>query len=224
MSKRESKGFTLIELLVAVAILAILAGICWRGLDTILKTRDRLTEVGDELRALSIAFSQMDEDLRRSWPMRLLVPGAAVVRFVPNEVKDGGNNSKSGGANTGDNLQMELLREGGSALDAVRAERVAYRIRDGQFERGYAAYVSGTVSEATSWIWQPLLGNTQSTAWRAWVQGRGWVDGQALALAGGAASGPAAGPASSPLTVLGVEVKLTRLSGDTYTRVFSIRD
>lgn len=198
--KPKAAGFTLIELLVAVAILAILAGLCWRGLDTILKTRERLTEVGDELRSLSIAFSQMDEDLRRSWPMRLLAPGAPVIRFVPN----------------GDNLQLELLREGGSALDAVRPERVAYRIRDGQFERGYAAYVNGTAIEATSWIWQPLLGTTQSTSWRAWIQGRGWIDGQALLAASSAA------PSAS--TVLGVEVKLTRLGGDTYTRVFSIRD
>lgn len=200
VGQRRSSGFTLIELLVAVAILAILAGLCWRGLDTILKTRDRLTETGDDLRALSIAFSQMDEDLRRSWPMRLLAPDVPVIRFTP----------------SGDNLQLELLREGGSALDAVRPERVAYRIREGQFERGYSAYVRGTPTSATSWIWQPLLGTAQATSWRAWVQGRGWVPSEGLAALNGATSNTA--------VVLGVEVKLTRQSGDTYTRVFSIRD
>ena len=210
MSQRKSGGFTLIELLVAVAILAILAGLCWRGLDTILKTRDRLIETGDDLRALSITFSQMDEDLRRSWPMRLLAPGVPVIRFTPN----------------GDNLQLELLREGGSALDAVRPERVAYRIRDGQFERGYAAYVRGTSSSATSWIWQPLLGRAQASTWRAWIQGRGWVPGEALlaATAAGPNASAAAANAPSATTVLGVEIKLTRQGGDTYTRVFSIRD
>ena len=200
VGQRRSSGFTLIELLVAVAILAILAGLCWRGLDTILKTRDRLTETGDDLRALSIAFSQMDEDLRRSWPMRLLAPDVPVIRFTPN----------------GDNLQLELLREGGSALDAVRPERVAYRIREGQFERGYSAFVRGTPTSATSWIWQPLLSTTQTTNWRAWVQGRGWVPSESLAALNGATSNAA--------VVLGVEVKLTRQGGDTYTRVFSIRD
>lgn len=200
VGQRRSSGFTLIELLVAVAILAILAGLCWRGLDTILKTRDRLTETGDDLRALSIAFSQMDEDLRRSWPMRLLAPDVPVIRFTP----------------SGDNLQLELLREGGSALDAVRPERVAYRIREGQFERGYSAYVRGTPTSATSWIWQPLLGTAQATSWRAWVQGQGWVPSEGLAALNGATSNTA--------VVLGVEVKLTRQSGDTYTRVFSIRD
>ena len=200
MSNGGLGGFTLIELLVAVAILAILAGLCWRGLDTILKTRDRLTDAGDELRSLSITFSQMDEDLRRSWPMRLLAPGVPVIRFTP----------------SGGNLQLELLREGGSALDAVRPELVAYRIRDAQFERGYAAYVRGASSGATSWIWQPLLATTQATTWRVWVQGRGWVPGEALLTT--SASAPNAA------VVLGVEIKLTRQSGDTYTRVFSIRD
>ena len=200
MTQRKSGGFTLIELLVAVAILAILAGLCWRGLDTILKTRDRLTEAGDDLRGLSIAFSQLDEDLRRSWPMRLLASGVPVIRFTPN----------------GDNLQLELLREGGSALDAVRPERVAYRIRESQFERGYAAYVRGTPSSSTSWIWQPLLGTTQATSWRAWVLGRGWVPGESLIALSAATP--------SPAVVLGVEIKLTRQGGSTYTRVFSIRD
>ena len=59
----RSRGFTLIELLVACALMAVLALLSWRGLDSILQTRARLIVASDELRSLTLAFSQMDEDV-----------------------------------------------------------------------------------------------------------------------------------------------------------------
>ena len=50
------RGFTLIELLVACALMAVLALLSWRGLDSILQTRERLVVASDELRSLTLAF------------------------------------------------------------------------------------------------------------------------------------------------------------------------
>src|SRR5690606_23428024 len=66
---RRTAGFTLLELLVAVALMAILAVLSWRGLDSVLASREHITAHTDETRAVSVLFSQLDEDLRRSWPL-----------------------------------------------------------------------------------------------------------------------------------------------------------
>ena len=50
---RVAGGFTLIELLVAVALLAVLAILSWRGLDTVLQSRERLVTESNELRSLT---------------------------------------------------------------------------------------------------------------------------------------------------------------------------
>ncbi|MGE0072697.1 MAG: type II secretion system protein J, partial [Thiomonas sp.] len=40
MQRARPAGFTLIELLVAVTILAVVAALGWRGLDTVARSRD----------------------------------------------------------------------------------------------------------------------------------------------------------------------------------------
>ena len=62
-SSRRAAGFTLIELLVAVALLAILAVLSWRGLDAVVQSRERLVTESDELRSLTLALAQLEEDL-----------------------------------------------------------------------------------------------------------------------------------------------------------------
>lgn len=62
-SSRRAAGFTLIELLVAVALLAILAVLSWRGLDAVIQSRERLVTESDELRSLTLALAQLEEDL-----------------------------------------------------------------------------------------------------------------------------------------------------------------
>lgn len=76
-SSRRAAGFTLIELLVAVALLAILAVLSWRGLDAVIQSRERLVTESDELRSLTLALAQLEEDLLGTWPVKNL--GAASV-------------------------------------------------------------------------------------------------------------------------------------------------
>ena len=164
--KRVSRGFTLIELLVAVALMAVLAVMCWRGLDSVVRARDAITSASDELRALTVAFTQMEDDLRRSWAARLYRLPQPVVDF-----------SSAGPA---DPIALELLCETGADDEGGRIQRVTYRLRGGLLERGFSAWVlpgaslgsslSTAANNAPVTIWQPLISNVSGINIRAWME------------------------------------------------------
>jgi general secretion pathway protein J len=178
-------GFTLVELLIAAALLAVLAVLSWRGLDAVLESRRRIVEASDELRALTLAFSQLDEDLRRSWPVRLLKLQAPSIGFTV---------SGEQAAAT-----LELLREATGAAEPTQLQRVAWRLRDGVLERGFGAWTApapgGAASDALSsfaptgaaaaaaggLVWQPILGGVAQLQMQGWVARQGWIAGEALA-------------------------------------------
>jgi general secretion pathway protein J len=60
--KLNSRGFTLIELLVAITVLAIVAVLGWRGLDSIVRARAGLTNELEQTRGAQIFFAQLEND------------------------------------------------------------------------------------------------------------------------------------------------------------------
>lgn len=63
MAAARTRGFTLIELLVAIALLAVLAGLSWRGLSALAQTERTLRERADGALALQAALTQWGMDL-----------------------------------------------------------------------------------------------------------------------------------------------------------------
>lgn len=61
-SPYRQSGFTLIELLVAVTILAIIAVMGWRGLDSIIRARVGLNQELEQSRGAQISFVQLEND------------------------------------------------------------------------------------------------------------------------------------------------------------------
>lgn len=61
-AKLSQSGFTLIELLVAITILAIIAVLGWRGLDSIVRARVALTAEMEQTRGIQLAFAQLEND------------------------------------------------------------------------------------------------------------------------------------------------------------------
>ena len=57
------RGFTLIELLVAIAILALLAVVSWRGLDGMARAQAQLRDRADAVLVLQSALAQWNSDL-----------------------------------------------------------------------------------------------------------------------------------------------------------------
>ena len=61
-SSGSASGFTLIELLVAISILAIIAVLGWRGLDSIVRARVSLNAELEQTRGTQISFAQLEND------------------------------------------------------------------------------------------------------------------------------------------------------------------
>jgi general secretion pathway protein J len=208
VSRGRSRGFTLLELLVAIGLMAVLAILCWRGLDSVLRSRDRISSASDELRALTVAYTQMEDDLRRSWSVRLFNLSTPAIGF----------SSTAPDAP----VTLELLRETSSIDEALRVQRVIYRLRDGFLERGFGPWSipSADGSQAVAdkpMTWQPLLADVAGVDVRVYVEPqRGWVDANALV-------GPV-GTVASGQTITGIEYALARRRGGRIVRMFSVKD
>lgn len=63
MVTSRARGFTLIELLVAIGILALMAGLSWRGLDGMAKAQTQLQQRADTVLTLQAGLSQWAADL-----------------------------------------------------------------------------------------------------------------------------------------------------------------
>ena len=61
--RRLSRGFTLIELLVAIAVMALMALLSWRGLDGMSRAQNQLQTHADDALALQVGLSQWRSDL-----------------------------------------------------------------------------------------------------------------------------------------------------------------
>lgn len=60
----RARGFTLIELMIAIAILAVVAVLAWRGLDQIMRGRDKAASAMEDERVFAQMFDQMRIDAR----------------------------------------------------------------------------------------------------------------------------------------------------------------
>lgn len=196
----RARGFTLLELLVAVALLSVLAVLGWRAMDSVLRSRDRIVQSSDDLRALSAAFGQLEQDVRGSWAVGLLGLREPAIAF----------------AARGERAQPELalLRET-SASRPLQLQRVRYRLHEHRLERGFAPWTSGTdpahpVFEQPL-VWQPLLADVDELQFRAWIAARGWTSAATLARDAG------------NVRVGGIELTIVR-NGERIVRVLAARN
>ena len=67
----KQKGFTLIELLIAISLMAVLAGLSWHGLDSLMRNRDITQAQADKTAVLQTVLAQWQADLNAAQP----VPG-----------------------------------------------------------------------------------------------------------------------------------------------------
>ncbi len=66
---KGQRGFTLIELLIAITLMAVLAGLSWRGLDSLMRSRDITQAQVDKTAVLQTVLAQWQADLNAVQPV-----------------------------------------------------------------------------------------------------------------------------------------------------------
>lgn len=70
----RQRGFTLIELLLALALMAVLSGLAWRGIDTLVRTREQTQAQTERIATVQTALAQWRADLDAAQPLPGLSP------------------------------------------------------------------------------------------------------------------------------------------------------
>jgi general secretion pathway protein J len=205
----NARGFTLLELLVAITVLSIVSVISWRGLDTLVNTRERLEPEVDDVRSMLVAFGQMERDLSQVVnPAFLGLAGTALV------------------VRPADGTQMiELARVAAPAPDRPTEVQVVY----------YRVVQNTLVRQATPPLPQfelanaerlenaRLLNQVRSMDVRLWQPGVGWTaPGATVDSPAAPGTPPGAAPPLQNQPPSGVEVTLTRIDGKAFRRVFLV--
>jgi general secretion pathway protein J len=66
---KRQRGFTLIELLIAITLMAVLAGLSWRGLDSLMRSRDITQAQVEKTAVLQTVLAQWQADLNAVQPV-----------------------------------------------------------------------------------------------------------------------------------------------------------
>lgn len=189
------RGFTLIELLVAITVLALVSLIAWRGLDSLVHTRERLQPEAEDVRALLVAFGQIERDLAQ-----VVNPAFVPVGFPPLVAR---SDAPAG---------FELLRvapsmDGGSSA----VQTVIYELRDGRLMRLSSAPMIAIGAPRTSVLTETsLLAGVQALRLRLWQPGQGWAPPEAAVMPNPRQPTP------------GIEVDVELADGRRYRRVLLV--
>lgn len=188
-------GFTLLELLVAITVLSLVSLIAWRGLDSLVHTRERLQPEAEEVRELLVAFGQIERDLAQVVNTSFVPLSAAPVIV-----------------RSGTPAGFELIRFAPVIEGSPSAvQLVIYEVREGRLMRlSSAPTIVLDSSPVTELVETPLLADVQALQVRVWQPGRGWAPPEA-------ASSP--NPRAAPP---GLELIVERTDGRQYRRVLLV--
>ncbi len=151
----SAKGFTLIEVLVAITLMAVMAVMGWRGLDSITRSREQLDRSLASTRGLQAAFSQMQLDASQ-----VLLPVQVGER--PTLWSDG--------------TSLSMLRRVSDSEQATRMLRVTYRVENGELLRETEP-TENTIVQASKQSRRVvrLVPGIETLTIKLWINdGRGW--------------------------------------------------
>ena len=122
----RNKGFTLIELLVALGIFAILSAFAYRGLDSMLRSREALQVESRKWRDVTLLVGRMERDLGAVLPVQSISPLGVSQAPVSSVIETTGVRDGLGITRSGIALQESTL---------AAPQRVAWRRVQDRVER-----------------------------------------------------------------------------------------
>lgn len=164
-ARHAQGGFTLIEVLVALALMALVSLLAWRGLASVSNARDWIEQQAEDTDAIVRTLGQMARDVELSYTGPSFdSPGKDALALT------------SG---------LRLLRRtsGGQTLELLRPDadgnglwqRVQWQVRaDGLWRASGPAAPRSPLPAAVNGVL--LLPGVRVLSVRAWVPGTGWVD------------------------------------------------
>ncbi len=199
MHTARSAGFTLIELLVAISVLGFIAVLGWRGLDSIVRSRESLNRELEQARGLQIALAQWQTDCANAVDADTLDGQAPLII---------------------DGTRLTLARRVQAEAQPGALQLVTWRLRDGLLSREESP-PTRDLSQLSPW-WQiarqgsapaiRLQQGVRSLALRVWANdGRGWRSWEAAMstpTSRAALMNPQAGSTSTQIIWRGIEVSL----------------
>jgi general secretion pathway protein J len=211
----DARGFTLIELLVAIAILALIAVLAWRGLDQIVRGRDAIMESMADERVMALLFDQVAIDARQA--------------ATDDEVGRPAISFSAG--------RLQIVRRAEPPGVAPGLQVVRYVLGNGHITRLVSpivlnmeqlrgAYDSAGAGEG--WSTVRLMNGVSALTARGFIPERGWVAGmdainQAIASAANNVKLPQLGSAPLQRALTGLEVNLTTVhEAAPMTRIFMV--
>lgn len=213
-SKHRSQGLTLVELMVAIAVLAFISMLGWRGLDAITRARLALNQELVQTRGLQLAFAQLQIDCANTVDSSTLAGAAPLVV---------------------DANRVTLARRLQPEAQAGALQLVTWRWRDGvltreetpptrdlnQLNRYWQLAQTGSAAAVK------LQSNVQQMTLRVWTDdGGGWRAWQQMRIpvvSRGSLMSPETGTTAAQTIWRGLEVSL-QLPGQTasMTKVFML--
>jgi general secretion pathway protein J len=158
-------GFTLIEVLVAIALMAIVSILAWRGLDSVIRTRDHVQRGTDSDDALLRVLGQLQLDVQMRAPDTALNGSAedtVVARVLPTAMH-------VAAVSTG--LEMDIVR---GPAPAGRWQRVRWW-RDGDVLRRATATGGDKFPLPRPGAGADVLDGVAGFDVQAWIPGHGWI-------------------------------------------------
>jgi general secretion pathway protein J len=213
--RSDERGFTLIELLVAIAILALVAVLAWRGLDQIVRGRDAIMESMADERVLALLFDQIATDARQAATDDEV--GAAAISFSPG--------------------RLQLVRRATPPGAAPGLQVVRYLLADGHVTR-YASPIATNMDQLKSsyysggtgdgWSAVGLMNGVAGLSARGWIPDRGWSSSMgavntAIATSANNVKLPQLGNVPLQRALTGLEVRLSTVHEKApLTRIFMV--
>lgn len=164
--KQTQRGLTLVELLVAISVLAFVAVLGWRGLDSIVRARVALNTDLAQTRGLQLAFAQLQNDSDN------LVTPSPLAGRGPISAKEG---------------NLTLIRTVFAYNQPSQLQVISYRLKNGvltrhqstptrdlaELENAWQAMTSG--SDAIAGV--ELQSGVSAMTMRLWPRnGGGWIE------------------------------------------------